>query len=331
MAYDTMKAHDHICQRDRSSSVLSALPHKMHALATTLLCDFEHSNAISLRQLRAVHPKSSGLQAGIASRSSSLSSALRLSPIVGGMRHSKASPLVLAQLTQTSCLAQHCMLVLVVMNACVNARNHHRHSRNFEDVCWGAFAYWSPLHWHSLMHCKVYVLVAARETGLSTISGSLPPRLIFDTCPTFVQRHAWWAVSSEDCAISTNCRTHTSDVETSAGWCAVARSPRGDVMFGPVITTEAHVACAGACRQTNNTAEASTKHFSSSCRWGLFRLIPVRVSSSIHSMPLMYVFDPFSTNQRPVGWDQPTTCITGSSTFFFYFAPRLWPQRKCGQ
>ena len=45
--------------------------------------------------------------------------------------------------------------------------------------------------------------------------------------------------------------------ETFAGWGVIARSPRGtiDVMFGPVVTTEAHPAFLGARAHSNNTAE----------------------------------------------------------------------------
>ena len=59
--------------------------------------------------------------------------------------------------------------------------------------------------------------------------------------------------------IFTDGGTHTRDEETSAGWTAIARSPFGVryVMFGPVITAEAHVAFAGASQHTNNTAELS--------------------------------------------------------------------------
>ena len=51
--------------------------------------------------------------------------------------------------------------------------------------------------------------------------------------------------------------TRVVDGETSAGWGAIARSPHGriDVMFGPVITTEAHLAFSGARTHSNNTAE----------------------------------------------------------------------------
>ena len=51
--------------------------------------------------------------------------------------------------------------------------------------------------------------------------------------------------------------TRSADGETLAGWAAVARSPDGRiyVMFGPVITTEAHLANEGARIHSNNTAE----------------------------------------------------------------------------
>ena len=45
--------------------------------------------------------------------------------------------------------------------------------------------------------------------------------------------------------------------ETFAGWCVIARSPRGsiDVMFGPVVTIETHPVYSGARAVSNNTAE----------------------------------------------------------------------------
>ena len=46
-------------------------------------------------------------------------------------------------------------------------------------------------------------------------------------------------------------------VETLAWWGAIARSPHGRivVMFGPVVTTEAHLAFSGARTHSNNTAK----------------------------------------------------------------------------
>ena len=51
--------------------------------------------------------------------------------------------------------------------------------------------------------------------------------------------------------------TRVVDGETLAGWGVISRSPHGriDVMFGPVVTTEAHLAFSGAKTHSNNTAE----------------------------------------------------------------------------
>ena len=51
--------------------------------------------------------------------------------------------------------------------------------------------------------------------------------------------------------------TRVVDGETSAGWGAIARSLHGRIVFGPVITTEAHLAFSGARTHSNNTAEMS--------------------------------------------------------------------------
>ena len=53
--------------------------------------------------------------------------------------------------------------------------------------------------------------------------------------------------------------TRHANGETLAGWGIIARFPHGRivVMFGLVITTEAHLAIAGARTHSNNTAEMS--------------------------------------------------------------------------
>ena len=60
-------------------------------------------------------------------------------------------------------------------------------------------------------------------------------------------------------AIYTDGGTRLVDGETLAGWCAVARSHHGRiyVMFGPVVTTEARIAFAGARVHPNSTTERS--------------------------------------------------------------------------
>ena len=59
-----------------------------------------------------------------------------------------------------------------------------------------------------------------------------------------------WAIFSDG-------GTRVVDGKTFAGWSVISRSPRGRifVMFGPVITTEAHLAFSGARIHSNNTAE----------------------------------------------------------------------------
>ena len=61
-----------------------------------------------------------------------------------------------------------------------------------------------------------------------------------------------WAIFTDGC-------TRLVDGATSTGWSAIARSRHGriDIMFGPVITTEAHLAFSGARNHSNNTAEMS--------------------------------------------------------------------------
>ena len=51
--------------------------------------------------------------------------------------------------------------------------------------------------------------------------------------------------------------TRVVDGETLAGWGAIARSPhaRKDIMYGPVINTEAHLVFSSARTHSNNTAE----------------------------------------------------------------------------
>ena len=58
-------------------------------------------------------------------------------------------------------------------------------------------------------------------------------------------------------AIYTDGGTRVVDGETLAGWGAIARSHHGRIaiMFGPVVTTEAHFAFSGARAHSNNTAE----------------------------------------------------------------------------
>ena len=47
------------------------------------------------------------------------------------------------------------------------------------------------------------------------------------------------------------------DGETLTGWCVISRSHHGrvDIMFGPVVTIEAHLVFSGARAHSNNIAD----------------------------------------------------------------------------
>ena len=62
--------------------------------------------------------------------------------------------------------------------------------------------------------------------------------------------YRWWAIHPDG-------GTRVVDGVTLVGWGVISRSPHGriDVMFGPVVTTEAHPAFSGARTHSNNTAE----------------------------------------------------------------------------
>ena len=72
----------------------------------------------------------------------------------------------------------------------------------------------------------------------------LLPRRDIRISPTLVPQHVKEAMTFRDALSSLMGCTRLADGETLAGWGAVARSLHGriDIMFGPVITTEAHLA-----------------------------------------------------------------------------------------
>ena len=72
-----------------------------------------------------------------------------------------------------------------------------------------------------------------------------------------VPQHVKEAMITRGWAFCTDGGIRVVDGETLAGWCVISRSPHGriDVMFGPVVTTEAHLAFSGARAHCNNTGE----------------------------------------------------------------------------
>ena len=76
-------------------------------------------------------------------------------------------------------------------------------------------------------------------------------------------------------AIYTDGGTRIVDGETLARWAVIARSPHGriDVVFGPFVTTEAHLAFSGARTHCDNTVEM-TGDFTISPRKDCSCLVP---------------------------------------------------------
>ena len=95
-------------------------------------------------------------------------------------------------------------------------------------------------------------------------------------------------------AIFSDGGTRVVDGQTLAGWCVISRSPHGrtDVMFGPVITTEAHLAFSGARAHSNNTAEmtAILKHCLSLVLIVQWPRMSSRVFIMIFSLLLVYAW-----------------------------------------
>ena len=126
-------------------------------------------------------------------------------------------------------LLNRCLISMTSVGRIVCAHNHHRHNRNdpgdFEDC--------------KQRRVRLVTALFPAYTGVCLIRN-------FRLVSKGEYRHLH------------SSGTHTCDGETSAGWGAVTRSPRGVscVMFGPVIAAVAHVPCTGACQPTN-TAELS--------------------------------------------------------------------------
>ena len=161
---------------------------------------------------------------------------------------------------QSVCL-QYGIVVVGFIDAFVCAHNHYRRNienpGNFGDCMKGRM---NPFH--DSNHCLC-----------SSIPGTLPdkthacdpkPEISSAECQSQIPHLPNVRTATHErgndfqvWAIHTDGRTRLADGETYAGWGAVARSPHGrmDVMFGPVITTEAPLEFAGAGTHSNNTAE----------------------------------------------------------------------------
>ena len=153
--------------------------------------------------------------------------------------------------TQVFLRSQYGIVVMGFIDAFVYAHHQHRrsieNSGNFGDCIRGRTRFMTaitPAYAHSYQAtCLNFRLPKpkARYQHLSNVRTTTRER--------GNDFHGW--------AIYTDGGTRAVDGETFAGWSVIARSHhrRIVVMFGPVITTEAHLAFSGARTHSNNTAE----------------------------------------------------------------------------
>ena len=144
----------------------------------------------------------------------------------------------------------------------VYAHNHHRRNienpGNLGDCMKGRIRFMTAItsaHAHAYqVSCLTRHVSAVQNQRFRLPSAKARHPHLPNVRPTTRERgndFQGWAIFSDG-------GTRLVDGETLTGWGAVARSPHGrNVMFGPVITAEAHLAFAGARTHSSNTAEMS--------------------------------------------------------------------------
>ena len=152
-------------------------------------------------------------------------------------------------------------MVLGFLDAFVYAHHKHRldsaNAGNFGDCLTGRVRFMTAIT-PAYAHAYQTICLAMHSLGVPRHSFRLPkPKSRYPFLPNDrpITRelgndyHGW--------AIYTDGGTRVVDGETLAGWCVISRSPHGriDVLFGLVITTEAHLAFSGTRIHSNNSAE----------------------------------------------------------------------------
>ena len=153
---------------------------------------------------------------------------------------------------------QYGIVVLGLIDAFVYAHNHHR--RNIEN----------PGNFGGLHEGRIRFMTAITPAFVTCLTRHMPAvqsqKFRLPSAKAKYQNLSNGRTATRErgndfqgWAIYTDGGTRIADGETLAGWRAVARSRHGriDVMFRPVITTEARLAFAGARTHSNSTAEMS--------------------------------------------------------------------------
>ena len=203
------------------------------------------------------------------------------------------------------------IVVMGVIDASVHAHHYHRHSANnpgnFGDCMEGrirlvtavtptyAHAYQSLCQTGRAVHHQKFRLPASKARN---------PNLPSSRTTTLEKGNDF-----QEWAIYTDGGTRVSEGDISAGWGAVARSLHGRlcVMFGPVITTDAHLACAGAWHHCNNTAQLEY-------HWGASPGCPKRVFSTILGTRPAFAWA-VSNHARTSLWSSPASISITKSNY----------------
>ena len=156
---------------------------------------------------------------------------------------------------------QYGIVVLGFLDAFVYAHHKHRlkyaNTGNFGDCMKGRVRLMTaitPAHAHAYQT----MCLAQHFPGVPHHTFRLPkPKSRYPYLPIDRSMTSELGNDYHGRAISTDGGTRVVDGETLAGWGVISRSSRGRiyVMFGPVITAEAHLAFSGARIHSNNTAE----------------------------------------------------------------------------
>ena len=203
-------------------------------------------------------------------------------------------------------------VVMGVIDAFVYAHNYHR--RNLDN----------PANIGDCMEGRIRLMTAVTPTYAHAYSVPLPdwapvccssPQVSLADCkaryPNLPNSRTTTREKKQRLARMghyTDGGTRVSEGETSAGWSAVARSPHGRlyIMFGQVVTTEAHLAYARARHHSINTAELSSIIEALSFL-GPMAQLPVilrRVSSTIPDMRPSFAWT-LSKHARTSSWGSP--------------------------
>ena len=156
---------------------------------------------------------------------------------------------------------QYGIVVIGFLDAFVSAHHKHRqgseNSGNFGGCMKGRIRFMTAIT-PAYAHAYQATCLARHMPAVPQHNFRLPKlKARYPYPPNYRSRTCTRGTDFRGWAIYSDGGTRIVDGETLAGWGVISRSPHGriSVMFGPVVTTEAHLAFSGAKTQSNNNAE----------------------------------------------------------------------------